>query len=652
MKNTEEQTILLIEDNPGDVRLMKEMLKEITSLNYQLNVAETLKEGCERIKSNNIILILLDLNLPDSIGKQTFDTVIGLTQSIPVVLVSGINDVELSTEIIKEGAQDFILKKDLNNSLLGKTIQFALLRKKSEEDLKASADQLNFALEANHTGAWSLNLEDGTATRNLIHDQIFGYQTLLPKWTFNMFLEHVHPGDRANVESLFREATASNANLNFECRIIRADGELRWIKVSGTQILNRITKQLLLSGLVCDITESKKAEQKLIKAKEKAEESDRLKTAFLCNMSHEIRTPMNGILGFSELLKEPGLTNEQQNEYIRIIQKSGARMLNIISEIMDISKIEAGLIEVNIKELNIYEQLEYIYTLLKPDAEAKKLNISLINSLHNKEVIINTDNEKFCTILSNLVKNAIKYTDEGFVEFGISTSSTTESVSEPIEMIQFYVKDTGIGIPKNKQVVIFDRFMQAEITDVMARQGAGLGLAISKAYAEKLGGKIWVESEEGKGSTFYFTLPYNPESEEKKVVEKVVSVQDQENQIKDLKILIAEDDETSDLFISSIFKTNKQNVLHAKTGSETIELCRNNPDLDLILMDIRMPEMDGYEATRQIRQFNKNVIIIAQTAYGLSGDREKAIEAGCNEYISKPINKDELLLLIQKYFKK
>ena len=214
------------------------------------------------------------------------------------------------------------------------------------------------------------------------------------------------------------------------------------------------------------------------------------------------------------------------------------------------------------------------------------------------------------------------------------------------------MKDTGIGIPKDRQSAIFERFVQADISDKMARQGAGLGLSISKAYVEMLGGKIWVESEEGIGSTFYFTLPYNAAPEEKKVVGKVVQVQYQKNQIKKLKVLIAEDDVISEMLITIDVENFSKEILKAKNGLEAIEVCRNNPDTDLILMDIQMPVMNGHEATRQIRQFNKDVVIIAQTAFGLSGDRERAIEAGCNDYISKPINKDELLSLIQKYFNK
>lgn len=244
-------------------------------------------------------------------------------------------------------------------------------------------------------------------------------------------------------------------------------------------------------------------------AKEKAEESDRLKTAFLCNMSHEIRTPMNGILGFAGLLKEPHLTDEEQHKYIEIIEKSGDRMLNIINDIVSISKIESGTMDIQLSLININSLFQFVYDLLKLDADNKMLKLSINCTLPEKEAVIKTDNEKLYGILANLVKNAIKYTVSGAIEFGYVKKE---------DEFEFYVKDTGIGIPNERQDAIFERFIQADITDKMARQGAGLGLTISRAYVEMLGGKIWVESEVDKGSTFFFTLPCNLDNEKNSAI--------------------------------------------------------------------------------------------------------------------------------------
>jgi PAS domain S-box-containing protein len=439
----------------------------------------------------------------------------------------------------------------------------------------------------------------------------------------------------------------------------KKNGELFWESASISPIANNegnITNYLAVKE---DITQQKKAEQELIAAKEKAEESDRLKSAFLANMSHEIRTPMNGILGFAELLKEPGLTGETQQDYIKIIEKSGHRMLNIINDIVDVSKIEAGLMELHIQNKNINQHIEDIYWFFKPEAEAKKVKLSFLKTLSAKEATINTDHKKVYAILMNLVKNAIKFTHQGSIELGYgfrgaSSRNPAKIVSEVGERsrnpeLEFYVKDTGIGIPKDRQEAIFERFIQADIEDRMAYQGAGLGLSISKAYVEMLGGKIWVESEVGKGSTFYFTLPY-PVEPTPEIIDRKLILSKNDSDIKNLKILIVEDDPASEMLIDTLIKSFGKEILKARTGIEAVEVCRNNPDIDLILMDIRMPEMGGREATNLIREFNKEVIIIAQTAYALLGDREILIGAGCNDYISKPIKQATLQALINKYF--
>ncbi len=372
----------------------------------------------------------------------------------------------------------------------------------------------------------------------------------------------------------------------------------------------------------------------LVLAKEKAEESDRLKSAFLANMSHEIRTPMNGIMGFAELLKNPTLPRDRQQKYIDIIEKSGVRLLNIINDIVDVSRIEAGVMDVSLAECDINEQLDFIYSFFRPQAEGKGLKLLQPDLLPAAKCVVVTDQEKLLAALTNLVKNALKYSDEGLIEFGCTAKES---------FLEFFVKDTGIGIPKDRQQAVFDRFVQADIEDREAREGTGLGLTISKAYVEMLGGEIWVESAEGKGSVFYFTIPFEREAghEETDDASDLSDLQDPLK--KKLKTLIVEDDEMSSSLLKTYLEEVAKETLQASTGEEAVEICRKQPDIDLILMDIKMPVMAGDDAVREIRRFNKDVVIIAQTAKALTGDRAQALATGFDDYITKPISRSELM---------
>lgn len=397
------------------------------------------------------------------------------------------------------------------------------------------------------------------------------------------------------------------------------------------------TEEHLVASIFIDITQRKKDELALIAAKEEAKKSNQLKSAFLANMSHEIRTPMNGILGFASLLNDTNTTKKEMKEYANIIQVSGTRMLNTINDIIDISKIESGLMKVSLVSSNINDQIDYLATFFKPQIEAKGLILTTVRTLSQQDALLYTDREKIYSILTNLIKNATKNTYTGYIEIGYTKKGS---------FIEFYVKDTGIGIAKKAQKDIFERFIQVDKFDKKPVEGTGLGLAISKSYVQMLGGSLWVESEINTGSTFFFKIPYLKFSDAKQIHNN--------NKVNiepiGLKIMIADDDEISNYLLSIVLKKKNHIIIQAKDGQEAVDLFRKNEDIDMILMDIDMPKLNGYEACQKIRLFNTDVIIIAQTAFGLKGDKEKAISAGCNDYLTKPIDQDKLHERIDHFF--
>ena len=381
----------------------------------------------------------------------------------------------------------------------------------------------------------------------------------------------------------------------------------------------------------------------LMNAKVKAEESDRLKSAFLTNMSHEIRTPMNSILGFTNLLIDPNLSESDKELFADNIQSGSDRLLNTIDNIIEASRIEASQLKSSNSNFCINKLIEEIYNRFNSDNTNTRIEFSFSNGLPKAESSIFSDKSKISVILTNLIKNAFKFTKEGAINFGYRKKDN---------FLEFYVVDTGVGVPIERQDAIFNLFVQSDIEDRNAYQGSGLGLFIAKSYVELLGGRIWIKSNLETGSSFYFTIPCQyDQSEESGLVSGVndVSLKDSSAE---LKILIVEDDMNSDVYLTAIVGNLTKHILHASDGMEAVNICQQQMDIDLILMDLKMPVMNGIDAIKKIREFNKDVYIIAQTAYALVGDRENAIQAGCNDYVSKPVKKDELLAKIAKYSNK
>ncbi len=393
-----------------------------------------------------------------------------------------------------------------------------------------------------------------------------------------------------------------------------------------------------------ELTESNekinKINQELVAAREKAEQSDRLKTAFLANMSHEIRTPMNAIIGFADLLLNPSMTVEKKEFFTRILNTSCNQLLSVVDDVIDIAKIETGQMDIHLGKTNINSTISRIQQIFTPQTIQHGVQIRVSNSLPDSHADILTDPNKFGQILTNLVSNASKFTEEGYIDIGYQVKG---------ENIEFYVKDSGIGIKPENFELIFERFHQVEMESNRQYGGTGLGLPISKAIIEMLGGRIWVESEYGKGSTFYFTLPYKPFYDNH---DEDIIIKHTDFRFKEKTILIAEDEEANYIFIREILDEAGAISIHARNGLEAINLVNETSNIDLILMDIKMPKLNGIEATKEIRKSHPRIPIIALTAYAMSSDREECFKAGCVDYLSKPILRLELFQLIEKHLLK
>ncbi len=392
-------------------------------------------------------------------------------------------------------------------------------------------------------------------------------------------------------------------------------------------------------AIIRDITERKVYEYNLKIAKEKAEESDRLKTAFLQNMSHEVRTPMNSIIGFSKMLEKPALSTEKRKSFTTIIINSTNQLLSIVTDILTISSIETKQENTNIDKVCINDIIIDLLSIFKNQASNQNISIYAKQHLTDKQSEIYTDRAKIIKILTNLLTNALKFTHCGSIEFGYTLVEMQNIASL---QLQFYVKDTGIGIPFDQREKIFECFHQADLSITRKYGGNGLGLSISKGFVELLGGEIWVESVPEKGSTFNFTIPYKPVNE---IEKNKLHTQQKENF---LTVLVAEDEEFNFLFVEEILIDMDLKLIHAKNGKEAVEICKSNPNINLILMDIKMPILDGNMAAQMIKEFRPTLPIIAQSAYALEHEIQK-YSGIFDDYLTKPLNQDELKQRLMKY---
>ncbi|MCB0804309.1 MAG: response regulator [Bacteroidales bacterium] len=633
--------VLFVEDVPEDAELAIRQIKRVIP-EFDYEIVDNEPAYIDALSTFSPNLIVSDYSMPAFDGLKALQIAQDKAPFIPFVVLTGSINEDTAVSCMKSGADDYVLKEQIKR--LGPAVLNAMKKKRLEKErfvtikaLQESEAKYRLLIE-NSNDAIYLVYDKKFELINKKFEEMFGYSQQEMTDSGIQIIQLVAPKSKHFIKDQLKKLLrGESASSTYEFTAITRHGKELEVETSVSYFPYK--DGIATQGIIRDITERKRFEKELIQAKEKAEESDRLKSAFLANMSHEIRTPMSGIIGFTELLKEPGLKKNELQDYIRIIEESGYRMLNTINDLIDISTIETGQMKVNFSEVNINGQIDYLCEFFKPEAQKKGLQLLCEKALPFEKAKIRTDRDKLDKILTNLLKNAIKYTHKGFVIIGYRIKN-----SKP----ELFVKDSGIGIPESQQEVIFDRFVQADLSLTKPYEGSGLGLSITKAYVQLLGGTIAVTSHEDQGSEFVVRLPGKFSNKE---VTHPVPNTEPVNKLNasGIRVLITDDDRSSQTYLMHALENNVKKIYHAHNGQESVEFCRNHNNVDLVLMDVKMPVMDGLTAVREIRKFNKNIIIIALTAYALESDRDKALSAGCNDYLSKPVRIRELHDMIRKY---
>ncbi len=636
MTNLNPLNIIFVEDSITDMELA---VRELRKHGIKLNTVrvETELDFLAALKNNPPDLVISDYRLPGFDGMSALKLSLGHNPNLPFIILTGAMNEIIAVECMKAGATDYVIKEHMTR--LPFAVQEALDQAKSrqaieeaEEQLKESQWALDKAQEIARIGSWTMNRRTGIEKWSNQLYRLLGitpdHDTIPNRALFERF---VHSDDLENVRRLCFLTPPDSPMISQEFRIVRTDGEIRHIW-SETEWVTHGNGELTLVGIYQDITERKQIEDELIKAKIKAQENDKLKSAFLANMSHEIRTPMNGIIGFSEMMSAPDLNSEKRKYYAGIIHNSCHQLLSLINDIIDISKIETNQVSLNDDIVDLPVLLLKLFSFFSPSAKKNSINLYIKRDLDTDHLKTVTDEAKLNQIIMNLLGNALKFTRQGWVELGCRQRSDTE--------LEFYVRDTGKGIRSENLEMIFERFRQEETSLSMNHGGTGLGLAISKAYVELLGGRIGVESVPDQGSTFHFTIPFKAPVTR---AEPISGTAHQNPDWRDKTILIAEDEEFNLIYLEELLSLTRVKILHAVNGKEAVELCRSHPEINLVLMDIKMPVMNGIEALQAIHVFRPDLPIVANTAYAMSGDQEKLIQSGFSGYIAKPFAKNDLL---------
>ena len=636
--------ILQIEDDEFDRLSFRRSLRA-ANINAEVCTAEDDKTALALLKKQEFDCIFLDYLLPGTDGLSLLKQIRQTDNFTPIVVVTSQGDQNLAVEMMKAGAMDYITKKLLTPDGLSQTIRNIIRLhdsekqwKEAEEALLLSQTRLMEAQRIAHIGNWELMCSPFDIYWSDEVYSIFSVDKESFVASYRKALEAIHPEDRRKIHASIREAQPSG-RFNFDFRIIKPNGEYLFAYSQGHVVYESDGKIKKIIGTVQDVTKWKTVESELRKNKILAEESMKVKEQFLANMSHEIRTPMNGIIGLSSLMLNSEL-NQEQREYVSAIKASGDNLLVIINDILDFSKLESGKMTFEKASFNLKETIKFILDILRPKAIQKGILLESIVDSSLPEFIVG-DSVRLNQILMNLIGNAIKFTEQGSVALKVNI---IKEGTDDLEL-EFQVRDTGIGIPDDKKDSIFESFTQASNNTTRKFGGTGLGLTITKKLVELQDGKIWVDSKLNEGSVFCFSLKFLKKASKKEGGDLHLDSAESIEFLKGLSVLLVEDNPINQLVAKKVLDNVGCKVVSAENGRIAIEKLHAG-NYDIILMDIQMPEMDGYQATEYIRHRmdypKRDIPILALTASALNGESKRCFEAGMNDYISKPYNSQSL----------
>jgi len=636
--------ILFAEDVLIHHRMSVEILHK-ENIIFDFALVETREDFIAALGDFNPDLVITDYQMPSFTGMEALQLTLAYDPSIPVIILTASISEDVAVECMRLGATNYVLKENLirlpfsvNEAIKKKLAQIE--NNKAILALMESESKLHTITTAAGDAIVMMDNEGLISFWNPAATLIFGYteqeaigkalHTLITPPEFYQLFADNYPK--------FLETGQGNAiGQTQELEAMRKDGSRLYISLNLSAV--KIKNQWHAVGLIADITTRKKAARELIAAKQKAESSDRLKSAFINNISHEVRTPLNGIIGFADLVTKPDISDEEKLSFITMIKASSKRLLDTMTSYMDISMIVTGNMQVQQKPFDLHHFLKRMFDQHIPMCDIKNLKLNLQLPNLSDSLVINDDKSIYTKVFSHLLDNAVKFTREGAISFGYTRQG---------DQNHFFVTDTGVGIRDEIQPVIFEQFMQEEETNTRAFDGSGLGLSIVQGLVRLLGGEVGLASEKGRGTTFFFHIPCE-EVFEKNI--QAAPIPSQEKRVGKPVILVAEDDEANYLFLKTVLRRLGYEVIWASDGHVAVQMAEEHPELSLILMDIKMPEMDGFTATKLIKSTRPDLPIIAVTAFAMSGDEQKATDAGCNDYIAKPIMEDRLIQKISSFLK-